>query len=140
MSIDHAANKWPTACKRLTDGRGVDLVFDHVAGKQFSDGLKLLAPLGMIVSYGLLGGMPDGDLFAAMRGELDRSPAVRCFTMHTYDHMPERRREAMAAVIDLYGRGAFRPAIGATFRLAEAARAHDLIESRQAMGKLMLKP
>jgi len=35
---------------------GADIVFDHVAGKAFTDGLKMIAPLGMIVSYAVLGG------------------------------------------------------------------------------------
>ncbi len=124
----------------LTDGRGADLVFDHVAGKPFTEGLKMIAPLGMLVSYGLLGGMPDKDLFAEMRANLEHSPAVRCFTMHTYDHMPGPRREAMQRAIDLIAGGTARPAIAAQFPLADAARAHDLVESRRAMGKVVLKP
>ncbi len=118
---------------------GADIVFDHVAGKAFSDGLKMIAPLGMIVSYAVLGGVPDSDLFKAMRGRIESSPAVRCFTMHTYDHMPGPRREAMQAAIDLLASGV-RPAIAAQFPLADARHAHDLVEQRQAMGKIVLKP
>jgi NADPH2:quinone reductase len=124
----------------LTENRGADLLFDHVAGKTFADGLKMLAPLGILVSYGLLGGMPESDLFAAMRANLDRSPAVRCFTMHTYDHMLEPRRVAMAKVIELFATGQISPAIAARLPLAEASRAHAMIETRQAMGKIVLKP
>lgn len=126
--------------KAATDGRGADLIFDNVAGKGFPDNLKMVAPLGMVVSYGLLGGMPDTDLFTAMRDNLDVSPAVRCFTMHTYDHMPEPRREAMAAAIGLLADGTVAPAVAARVPLAEAAEAHRLIESRQAMGKVVLIP
>jgi NADPH2:quinone reductase len=124
----------------LTHGRGADIVFDHVAGKAFADGLKMIAPLGMIVSYAVLGGMPETDLFKEMRGNIEKSPAVRCFTMHTYDHMEEPRREAMARAVDLLGGGQVRPAIAARFPMAEARRAHELIESRGAMGKIVLKP
>ena len=120
--------------------RGADIVFDHVAGKAFTDGLKMIAPLGMIVSYAVLGGVPEDDLFKAMRANIEASPAVRCFTMHTYDHMPEPRREAMQSAIDLISSGKVRPAIAAQFALAEAARAHQLVESRNAMGKVVLKP
>ncbi len=118
---------------------GADIVFDHVAGKNFAEGVKMLAPLGMIVSYAVLGGIPDSDLFKAMRGNIEASPAVRCFTMHTYDHMPERRHEAMQAAVDLLAAGV-RPAIAASLPLAEARKAHDLVESRGAMGKIVLKP
>jgi NADPH2:quinone reductase len=118
---------------------GADIVFDHVAGKAFTEGLKMIAPLGMIVSYAVLGGAPEDDLFKAMRGNIEASPAVRCFTMHTYDHMPEPRRQAMQAAVDLLA-GGVKPAIAAVFPLAEAARAHDLVESRRAIGKIVLKP
>jgi len=118
---------------------GADLVFDHVAGTGFTEGLKMVAPLGMIVSYAVLGGLPEEDLFKAMRGNIEASPAVRCFTMHTYDHMPEPRRQAMQAAVDLLASGV-KPAIAATLPLAEAARAHDVVESRKAIGKIVLKP
>jgi NADPH2:quinone reductase len=60
--------------------------------------------------------------------------------MHTYDHMPGPRREAMARAIDLIAGGKVKPAIGEKLPLAQAARAHDLIEARGAMGKIVLKP
>ena len=118
---------------------GADIVFDHVAGKAFTDGMKMIAPLGMLVSYAVLGGLPEDDLFKAMRANIEASPAVRCFTMHTYDHMPEPRRQAMQSAIDLLA-ASVKPAIAARFPLADAAKAHDLIESRSAMGKVVLKP
>jgi NADPH2:quinone reductase len=139
-AINYATEDVVERMMALTGGRGADVAFDHVAGQQFAGGLKLLAPLGMLVSYGLLGGMPETDLFAAMRANLERSPAVRCFTMHTYDHMPEPRRTAMASVIELLAAGRIDPAIAVKLPLAEAGRAHDLIEQRQAMGKVVLKP
>jgi NADPH2:quinone reductase len=124
----------------LTEGRGADIVFDHVAGKAFTDGLKMTAPLGMIVSYAVLGGMPETDLFKEMRANIERSPAVRCFTMHTYDHMEEPRREAMAKAVELLGSGKVKPAIAARFPLAEARKAHDMIDARTANGKIVLMP
>ena len=95
-AIDYSKETVVERVLALTGGRGADIVFDHVAGKAFTDGLKMVAPLGMIVSYAVLGGMPETDLFKEMRGNIEKSPAVRCFTMHTYDHMEEPRREAMA--------------------------------------------
>jgi NADPH2:quinone reductase len=84
--------------------------------------------------------MPEADLFKGMRDNIEKSPAVRCFTMHTYDHMEEPRREAMARAVELIGSGEVRPAIAARMRLSEASRAHELIGQRSAMGKIVLKP
>ena len=140
MSIDHSSEPVVERVLALTGGHGADILFDHIAGNGFTDGVKMVAPLGMIVSYAVLGGMPQSDLFAAMRANIEASPAVRCFTMHTYDHMPEPRREAMERAIELLAGSKVRPAVAARFPLAEATRAHALIESRGATGKVVLKP
>jgi NADPH2:quinone reductase len=139
-AIDHSRESAVELVEELTGGHGADLILDNVAGPGFTDNLKMIAPLGMVVSYGLLGGMPEDDLFAAMRANLDASPAVRCFTMHTYDHLPEPRREAMERAVGLLADGRVEPAIAARIPLAEAAEAHRLIESRTAMGKVVLTP
>lgn len=139
-AIDYKSESVIDRVLALTDGHGADIVFDHVAGKAFTDGLKMVAPLGMIVSYAVLGGMPETDLFKEMRANIERSPAVRCFTMHTYDHMEEPRRDAMARAVELLGSGKVKPAIAARFPLSQASRAHDLIEARTAAGKVVLIP
>jgi NADPH2:quinone reductase len=139
-AIDYSRENVVERVLALTQGQGADIVFDHVAGKAFGDGLKMLAPLGMIVSYAVLGGMPEADLFAGMRGNIEKSPAVRCFTMHTYDHMPEPRREALQRALALLGSGEVKPAIAARLPLRDARRAHELIEARSATGKIVLKP
>ena len=138
--MDHRSENVIERVRSLTNGRGADLVFDHLAGKELPERVKMLAPLGMLVSYGLLGGMPDTDLFAAMRGNLEASPAVRCFTMHTLDHWPEPRREAMEQAIEILASGRCRPAIAARLPLAEAAKAQLLIAERKAAGMVVLLP
>jgi len=139
-AIDYRKDNVLDCVRAVTNGRGADIVFDHIAGKELPERLKMLAPLGMLVSYGLLGGMPESDLFAAMRGNLETSPAVRCFTMHTLDHWPEPRREAMEQAVEMLAGGRAKPAIAARLPLSEAAKAHALIEERKAMGKVVLKP
>jgi len=138
-AIDHRRESVVERVREITKGRGADIVFDHLAGKEMPERVKMLAPLGMLVSYGLLGGMPESDMFAALRGNLEASPAVRCFTMHTLDHWPELRAEAMDRALEMLS-GGTKPAIAARLPLADAAKAHALIEAREAMGKVVLKP
>jgi NADPH:quinone reductase len=139
-AIDHTKENVIERVREITDGRGADIVFDHLAGPELVERVKMIAPLGMLVSYAVLGGIPQSDLFAAMRGNIEASPAVRCFTMHTYDHLPAPRREAFAAALNLMASGKVRPAIAARLPLADARQAHDLIGSRSALGKIVLKP
>ena len=138
--INHSSENVVERVNVATGGRGADLIFNHVAGNTFADDLKMIAPLGLIVNYAVLGGMPPTDLFKDMRVNINRSPALRCFTMHTSEALPELRSEGMKHAIEFLAAGKITPAIGARLPLRDAARAHEMLESRQAMGKIVLKP
>jgi NADPH2:quinone reductase len=124
----------------ITAGRGVDLILDHIVGKDFTDNLKMLAPLGLIVSFNALGGLPEKDLFKEMRAHLPKSPGVRCFTMHSFDRDPEARDRISRRTIDLFSSGKVRPPVFARLSLSEAHRAHEMLDGRQVLGKIILKP
>ncbi|MDB5769965.1 MAG: hypothetical protein JWM42_339 [Burkholderia sp.] len=124
----------------LTAGRGVDLILDHVVGPRFTDQFDMLAPMGLIISFNVLGGMPEKDLFKEMRAHLNKSPAVRCFTMHTYDHDPAIRRRLIERVLALFASGKVQPMIFDRLPLAQARRAHELLDNGDILGKLILKP
>jgi NADPH2:quinone reductase len=124
----------------ITDGRGVDLILDHVVGPRFTDQFAMLAPMGMIVSFNVLGGMPEEDLFQEMRKHLNKSPAVRCFTMHSYDHDPVIRRRMIEKVLALFASGEAKPPMYGRLPLAQARQAHEMLDAGEILGKLVLKP
>lgn len=124
----------------ITAGHGVDLILDHIVGKDFTDNLKMLAPMGLIVSFNALGGMPEKDLFKEMRTHLQKSPAIRCFTMHSFDHDPETRNRIIHKTIELFSARKVKPPIFACLSLSEAPRAHEMLDGRQVLGKLILRP
>lgn len=124
--------------RALTGGRGVDLVLDHIVGEDFTDNLTMLAPFGLIVSFNALGGLPAKDLFKEMRAHLPVSPAVRCFTMHSFDHDPAGRARVAARTVALFAGGKVKPPVHARLPLAEARRAHEMLEGRQVLGKIVL--
>ena len=144
MGADHVVNyrerPVPEAVLELTGGRGVDLILDHTEGPRFTDYLAALADWGTLVSYNALSPLPEKDVLAEMRAHVGKSPAVRCFSFHSYDHDREGRRRLMSAVIDLLGKGAIRPAIGARFGLADVRQAHAAIESGTVLGKIVMRP
>jgi NADPH2:quinone reductase len=123
-AINYRTEKVVERALEATDGRGVDVIYNHIAGDSFKDDLKMLAPMGLLVSYGLLGGLPKEDVFKEMRANLDRSPSIRTFATHTIDKVPGARRAAMEAAIDLLGQGRIKPAITLRLPLADAARSH----------------
>lgn len=124
----------------LTDGRGVDLVLDHVGGAGLFDGLKMLAPWGTLVSFNAVAGNPPGDIFAEMRILLTKSLTLRCFSMHTLDSDPALRRQIMTEVIEMLGKGAIRPVVSVKLPLTEAPEAHRIIERGESLGKILLVP
>lgn len=124
----------------LTGGRGVDLVLDQLVGPDFTDNLRMLAPLGMILSFNALAGLPEKELFVEMRARLGISPAVRCFSWHSYDANPGARARVLGEVVDRFANGGLSPPIYATLPLADARRAHEQIDARDILGKMVLKP
>jgi NADPH2:quinone reductase len=124
----------------LTGGRGVGLAFDQLIGPRFTDSLDMLAPLGMVVSFNALAGLPEDELFAAMRQRLGKSLAVRCFSWHALDGDPEKGQQIIDIVVALFAAGTFHPPIHELMPLSEARRAHEMLDAREIMGKLILKP
>jgi NADPH2:quinone reductase len=126
--------------RQLTGGKGVDLILDSIGGAGFVAHFERLAPFGLVVSYGQLDGHPSGDVLAAMRKRMGDSLSLRMFSMHTFDQDRRRRREATEELLRLLASGKIKPLISVRLPLAEAARAHEMIESGRVLGKLVLKP
>jgi NADPH2:quinone reductase len=139
-AVDYSRQNVVETVLGLTDGKGVDLILDHVIGKSFTDSLDMLAQMGMIVSFNALGGFPEKELFSQMRAHLPKCPAVRCFTAHYYDSHPEKLGQVTADIIALFAQGKIKPAIHGVLPLAEARRAHEMLDGREILGKLVLRP
>ncbi len=126
----------------ITGGAGVDLVLNAAGGESLNRQVAMLAPFGLAVSYGKLQAPLEDSLLAA----LDRgpgylgSPAIRFFTMHTFDDKPEYRAESMTYLIERLAAGDIRPLIHARLPLQDARRAHEMLEAREVIGKVLLKP
>ena len=119
----------------------VDLILDPVGGEGTGPLFDLLNPFGMLMLYGSLQGVPDAkSVMDGIRRPPIRSLAFRQFTMHTMDARPELRAPATNELIRLLSEGKIAPAIYKRLPLAEAARAHELLEGGKVLGKIILKP
>ena len=83
---------------------------------------------------------PDADLLTAIRANSAKSPAVRFFTIHSFDDRPDIRAATMTVLMGHLASGRIRPLVYDRLPLAEAGRAHELLESGRVIGKLLLKP
>ena len=139
LVIDRSTQDIADALRAATGGRMADLIFDSIGGPRFTDNFALLAPFGLVVSYGRLAGVPGGNIPAELI-KVGKAGAMRTFSMHVFDSWPARRREGVRWLIDRLGEGAIRPHIHDVLPLSAARRAHTMLESGEVLGKLLLAP
>ena len=128
----------PTAVRELTDGQGVDVVYDSVGADTYEGSLDSLRPRGLLVMYGNASGpVPPFDLrLLAQRGSLYVTrPTLGAYTATT-DELTWRA----TALFDLLANGQLQLKVHGTYALSDAAKAHDDLESGTTAGKLLLRP
>ncbi|MBO6782010.1 MAG: zinc-dependent alcohol dehydrogenase family protein [Alphaproteobacteria bacterium] len=138
--IDRSSENIRERVADLSDGQGVDVVYDSVGGENFTDGFRMLAPMGTVVLFGYLGGWPDPNVLEPMRDRLGRSLALRLFSIHVLDDWPDMRRRAMEEAIAAMETGSVVPDIHSSLPLDAAADAHRLLEAGSVTGKVVLTP
>ena len=136
-AINYKTEDFVAAVKALTDGKGVDVILDMVAGDYVPREVKALADDGRIVIIATLGGSKATlDLMEVLRRRL-------VITGSTLRPRPVSFKAAIAQslrakVWPLVEAGKIKPVIYATFPLADAARAHELMEGGEHIGKIVL--
>jgi NADPH:quinone reductase len=123
--------------RSLTDGRGVDVVYDSVGAATFQASLDALAMRGHMVTYG----NASGPVPAVEPLDLCRRGSIT-LTRPTLFHYatPERLPKMAATLFGLIVEGALKPKIGHRFALDEIAAAHKLLESGKSVGAIVLNP
>ena len=124
--------------KRLTDGAGVHVVYDSVGRTTFDKSLACLRPRGMLVLFGQSSGpvAPIDPQVLNTRGSVFLARPSLAHHLLTRDELMWRAGD----VLNLVAAGDLRLRIDATYPLADAARAHQDLESRRTTGKLLLMP
>jgi NADPH2:quinone reductase len=124
--------------KEITQGKGVDVVYDSVGQATFTQSLDCLRPLGMMVSFGQSSGaIPPQDLgILAAKGSLFLTrPSLITYTAEREDLLAHARD--LFAVVE---KGVVKIEIRQTYPLPEAARAHQDLEDRKTTGAALLIP
>jgi NADPH2:quinone reductase len=116
----------------------VDVVLDPVGGELFEASVARLRPLGQLVAIGFAGGLWPELQPAHIVG---RNVGVQgVYIGRLLRHAPEVIMAATSELLELWRAGTIRPIVGAEFPLAEVERAHELVESRRSVGKVVLVP
>ena len=126
------------AVEEKLGANALHVVYDGVGAATFHDGLDLLRPRGMMVTFGNASGpVPEiSPLLLAEKGSL-------FLTRPTMAHYIQSREELLSRTADLFewiSKGQLNVRIGAEFSLEQAAEAHRALESRQTSGKVLIRP
>ena len=150
-AIDYRTSDVVTEVRRLTDGRGVDVVLDPIGGASFGTSYRLLAPLGRLVIYGVSSIAPGrrrswwhaGRTMLQMRSFkplslINRNRGV--FGLNLAHLWSEQRQlgAAMDLLLEETFAGRVKPVIAKVFPLEAAADAHRFLQERANIGKVIL--
>ena len=131
--ILHRSEDIAARVREITGGKGVPVVLDGVGGATWTASLDSAAKRGLIVSYGNAGGVVDGVNLGvlAAKGSL-------FVTRPTLFDYAEHRQAMVDRVFAMLAQGAFKPEIGQTFALEDAADAHRALEAGETFGSSVL--
>ena len=136
--IRYREEDFVAAVQELTQGRGVDVVYDSVGQSTFLKSLDCLRPMGMMVSFGQSSGAIapfDLGVLGAKGSLFLTRPSLMAYTAQREDLLAHARD-----LFDVVSRGIVAIHIGRSYPLAEAAQAHRDLENRQTTGSSILVP
>ena len=121
----------------LTDGNGADVILDSISGWVTEKSMDCLAYYGRLVNFGIANGDTPGivkstDFHSSCRAMLGFSLGT------TRKRRPDLLRDTAEKVLPYLAEGRLQMKIGARYSLEEAAKAHELIESRKSVGKVLI--
>lgn len=149
--IDYTAADVPSEVRRITRGRGVDVVLDPIGGRSFLASYRMLAPLGRMVMFGLSAAAPSEtrNLWKAFLAWKRSSSFDPMSLIHrnrgvfglNVGHLWDERTQLqpiMEMLLSELRAGRLKPVVAKTFPLEKVADAHRFIQSRSNIGKVVL--
>lgn len=136
-TIRYTEQDFELEVKRLTNGRGVDVVYDSVGKTTFDKSLNCLRPRGMMVLFGQSSGAvpPFNPNILNGKGSLYLTRPSLAHHVLTRDELAWRAGDVLGGV----AKGTIRLRIDQTYPLAQVADAHRALESRSTSGKLLIR-
>jgi NADPH2:quinone reductase len=134
--VDYSVDDWTSKVRALTGGEGVHLAVDSVGGRVLQGSVQCLRYRGRAITVGSAGRDPQPfDISVLSMGNQSLTGVFLGAEMGY-----ERARRMIGELVDEVAAGALTVLVDRTFPLSEAAAAHAFIESRQAIGRVVLVP
>src|SRR5207249_6976175 len=128
-TVNYSSDDWPKQVKRLTNGRGVDVVFEHTGEATWPGSILSLKKGGRLVTCGATSGY---DARTDLRHVFYRHLTILGSMMGS--------KADLLTAMKFVETGQIRAVVDSTLPLAEARKAHELMEDRAQFGKLVLVP
>ena len=153
--IDYRTEDFEARARAITGGRGVELILDAIGGESLKKGYRLLAPTGRLGIFGMSSAATgkQKNLLGIVQA-LARTPWLQFNPValmnankgvfgvnlgHMWNEV-ERIRVWADRILDLAAQGVVKPRIARAFSFDEAAAAHDYVQERRNIGKVLLVP
>jgi NADPH2:quinone reductase len=136
--INYETSDFVEEVKKLTDGKGVNVVYDSVGKTTFLKGFDVLKPFGVMAIYGSASGEPDPIDTALLNAK--GCVYVTRANLGTYTATREELVRRSSEVYGWIASGKLKVRIFGEYPLADAAKAHAALEQRETIGKLILVP
>lgn len=137
-TINYAVRDLRDGVRTLTDGKGVDVVFDPVGGEAFNQSVRCIGWEGRILVVGFASGdIPE--IAANMILVKNISTIGVVFGEHS-SRFPDDTRQRLSKLLEAYADGRLKPSVMRTYPLSDGRAALDVMSNRQVVGKLVLVP
>ncbi|MFC2074965.1 zinc-binding dehydrogenase [Bdellovibrionota bacterium] len=156
MGVHHAINyrekDYEKEIREITNGEGIDIILDSLAGPNIRKELRLLRAAGRLIVFGVAAVMGSRGrnipklLWAYLRAKrfmalnllMDSKAVIGVNALRISEQRPDLAAAEMKEFFNLYQQGVVKPVISKTFHFDEIAKAHDFLESRQSIGKIIV--
>ncbi|MDF9816832.1 NADPH:quinone oxidoreductase family protein [Streptomyces sp. SPB162] len=137
VTINYTDEDWDEQVKAATGGKGADVVMETVGGDILLKSVRLTATFGRLVFYGsAAGNVPEINILA-----LSRMKTIAGFALYALlYYKPEVIAAGQRDLLEMISSGKVKPIIHERLPLEDAVRAHELMEARSQLGKVVLIP
>tara|TARA_B100001559_G_C16487348_1_gene616684 strand:- start:924 stop:1895 length:972 start_codon:yes stop_codon:yes gene_type:complete len=133
--INYNKNNLKEEVQKITNGKGVNVVFDPVGGSLFDQALSSLDWGGKYLIFGFVGGIPK---IPANRLLVKHRSAIGCSLRYFENYDKEKIHTSVEKLFELYNQGLIKPLISKKFELKDATKALYSLKNREATGRIVI--
>lgn len=148
-AINYTTQDFGAEIKRITNGQGVDVIFDAVGGDYVKRGFRSLAAGGRIVCYGAadisdknifgkIGTLLGFGIYHPIQFMSNSKALIGINMLRIADNKPAVLKRCLENVVKLYEQGVFKPLVGGVYPVAQIGEAHAQLEHRKSTGKITI--